>query len=557
MSSTEEPRIPGVQVSRRGVLTGLTALAAAGSFGGRTARASSEPVVEISTGKLRGERGEFGGYKFVCVPYGASTAGTGRFMPPKPATPWAGVRGAPKQRMIAPQIDPNAPSAPPGSPRAAVSGIGSEAGSLETEDCLNVTIYTPACDSARRPVMFWCHGGGYFAGSGSAPMYDGSRLAVRGNVVVVNVTHRLGVLGYAHLAEAGEDFAASGNVGMLDIELALRWVRENIERFGGDPKRVMIFGQSGGGGKVAVLTAMPSAKGLFHRAVMQSGAQRQLRSVEDAAEVSARLMAQLGLKPHQGRELQQVPLPKLMAANFALGRQPAQPGKPLNFVPVLDGQIVPRNPFDPVANPLNASVPLIVGCTRTENTVFMLSDEDAFKLDAAALKTRMRALIGERAADAAIALYSRLKPEASPSDLYFEMLSDRGRRQSILVAELKAAQAAGKAYLYQLMWNTPVFDGILRSPHSIDLPLIFDLASSPRWTPYTGGGPGAEKVAKAMSEAWVAFAHTGDPSTPALQWPEYSLDRRDTMLFDETSGAKPDPFRETRMFWDDVANGVL
>ncbi|MBX5461846.1 MAG: carboxylesterase/lipase family protein [Steroidobacteraceae bacterium] len=560
MNDRDELRTAPGRVDRRTVLTGMTAVAVTAGMVTHPARASrgADPVVETAFGKVRGERVAGGGYKFLCVPYGASTAGEGRFMPPRPPSPWRGVREVPKKALIAPQLDPNAPQPAPGTIRAAISGIGSEAESVETEDCLNVTIYTPAIDSARRPVMFWCHGGGYFAGSGSNPMYDAAKLAVRGDVVVVNVNHRLNALGYAFLAEAGEEFAASGNVGMMDIALALQWVRENIERFGGDPRRVTIFGQSGGGGKVATLLSMPSAKGLFHRAVMQSGALRQLRAPEDAAAVSATFMAQLGLKPHQGRELQQVPLEKLMAANFALGRLPAKPGKPLNFMPVLDGTVVPRNPFDPVANPLNADVPLMIGCTRTENTAFMVSDESAFTLDAAALSARMRALIGERAGDAAVETYTAFRPGASPSDLYFEMLSDRSmRRSSIQVADLKVAQAAARTYLYELTWNTPVFGGRLRSPHSLDLPLIFDIAEGDRWRPYTGGGSDAQTVARAMSAAWVAFAHTGDPGTAALPWPAYTLERRETMLFDETSGAKPDPFRPTRRFWEDVANAAI
>jgi para-nitrobenzyl esterase len=545
-------------MGRRELVTALGALAAASALpAGARASSPTEPVVETSTGRVRGERAAGGGYRFMCVPYGASTAGLRRFLPPAPVTPWAGVREPPRQRLIAPQINPAAQAAPPGSARAAISGIGSEAGSLETEDCLNVTIYTPGLDSGRRPVMFWCHGGGYFAGSGSAPMYDGTPLAVHGDVVVVNVTHRLGVLGFLQLEGAGEDFAASGNVGMMDIALALKWVRENIERFGGDPRRVTIFGQSGGGGKVAVLMSMPSAKGLFHRAVMQSGALRRMRTREDAAEVAAALTLQLGIKTHQARELQQVPLRELMDAYFGLAKMTATPGKPLNLEPVLDGRIVPHNPFDPVADPLSASVPLIVGNVGTENTAFMLGDEAAFKLDEAALKRRLHALLGERAGEEAVALYSYLQPKASPSDLYFKMLSDRTRRQSVLVAELKAAQGAGRAYLYEMLWRTPVFDGMLRSPHSLDLPLIFDLAADPRWAPYTGAGPGAAAVSRALRDAWLAFAHGGAPGTAQLPWPAYSLDRRDMMLFDEASKAGEDPIHDTRVFWDNVANGVI
>jgi para-nitrobenzyl esterase len=539
-----------------GVAVGAAALAALPA-GVRAAAAPAVPVVETSLGKVRGEAGVGGGYKFFCVPYGASTAGEGRFMPPRTATPWAGIRDNPKQASIAPQIDPTAAPAAPGSRRAAVSGIGSEAGSLETEDCLNLTLYTPSADNARRPVMVWLHGGGFASGSGSNPMYEGSFLATRGNVVVVNVNHRLNVLGHAHLPDSGADFSASGNVGILDIELALRWVKENIERFGGDAKRVLVFGQSGGGGKVGTLWSMPSARGLFHRAAMQSGAHRRMRSVEDAAGASERLLRSLDLKPNQARELQRVPLAQVMAANFALAKKASLPGAPNNFAPVFDGRVVTRHPFDPVANPLNADVPLLVGCTSTENTVFMMGDEAAFHLDMTQLRQRMKTLLGERAGDMATDLYVTLKPLASPSELYFEMLSDRTRRQSILIAEMKSAQNEAKAWLYQLMWNTPVMDGMLRSPHSLDLPLIFDIARGERWKPYTGAVPAADRVAKAMSHAWVEFARTGDPGTTDLPWPDYSLRRRDVMLFDEDSTSALDAFRETRLFWDDVANGSV
>jgi para-nitrobenzyl esterase len=542
---------------RRELLIGAAVSAAATLLPRAAFAAASEPVVETKHGRVRGMRGVAGGYKFFCVPYGASTAGEGRFMPPKPPVPWSGVRENPKAASISPQLDPAAAPAPPGSRRAQVSGIGSEAGSLETEDCLNVTLYTPGIDSRRRPVMVWLHGGGFASGSGSNPMYEGSFLAVHGDVVVVNVNHRLNVLGHLHLPDSGEEFAASANVGIQDIELALAWVKDNIERFGGDAKRVLVFGQSGGGGKVGTLWSMPSARGLFHRAAMQSGAHRRMRSVEDAVGAAERLLKPLGLKGSQARELQKLPLEQLMKAYFDYARKPTLPGAPNNFAPVFDGRVVTRHPFDPVANPLNADVPLIVGCTSTESTAFTLADEAAFRLDMPALRQRMRALLGEKAGDAAVDLYVQLKPLAAPSQLYFEMLSDRTRRQSILIAEMKAAQNEAKVWLYQLMWETPVMDGMLRSPHSLDIPLVFDIALGERWRPYTGGVPSADRVAKAMSGAWAEFARTGDPGTSGLPWPDYSLRRRDVMLFDEDSTYALDAFRETRLFWDDVANGSV
>src|SRR5579862_959325 len=260
----------GSQLDRRTLTAGAlaAALAPAVLAGPATAQGrAAEAVVETTAGKVRGVLAD-GAYGFMGVPYGASTAGANRFMPPQKPAPWAGVREAPKTRVIAPQTNPKVPPPPPGS----IFSIIRESNADESEDCLNVCVWTPRIDDAKRPVMVWLHGGGYSSGSGSNPTYYGGKLAARGDVVVVNVTHRLNVLGFTYLGElAGAPFAASGNAGVLDMLAALQWVRDNIERFGGDPGKVTIFGESGGGGKVASLLAMPAAKGLFHRAIMESG----------------------------------------------------------------------------------------------------------------------------------------------------------------------------------------------------------------------------------------------------------------------------------------------
>ncbi|MBN2337411.1 MAG: carboxylesterase/lipase family protein [Acidobacteria bacterium] len=550
--SDRENRTGGWTLSRREVIGGLTAAAAlvpaatAPAFI-RDLFAAGAPVVETTAGKVRGSFAD-GAYAFLCVPYGADTSGAGRFMPPRPPRPWAGVREIPEKRPIAPQTDP-APAPSPKIPAlVGMLSIGSEEGSVETEDCLNLTIHTPGLDNARRPVMFWCHGGGYAQGSGSAKMYHGAALARAGDVVVVSVTHRLNVLGFAHLAGSGPDFASSGNVGMQDIVLALEWVKRNIRRFGGDPDRVLVFGQSGGGGKVAALLSMPSARGLFQRAAMQSGSTRRFQDPDDAARAPLGLFAELGLRPDQGRELQKVPLERLMAAHFAASKRPGGTGR---YAPVHDGSVIPRHPFHPTANSLAAPVPLVIGTVRTEGTAFQLADEAAFKLDEAGLLARMKSALGDRGEEA-VALYRKLMPGASPSDLYFEMTSDRGRRAAIEIAELKTAQAVTPAYLYELTWSTPVYDGLLRTPHSLDLPLVFNLADHPVWAPYTGGVPESLQVSRAMMGAWVAFARTGSPGTRALPWPAFTLDDFETMVFDVRSEARKDPFRETRRFWEGV-----
>lgn len=536
-------------ITRREIISGMTAATIMAPTFISHMFAAGEPIVETTAGKVRGMLAG-GVHTFLCIPYGASTEGAGRFMPPSPPKPWAGVREIPKLRAIAPQTDAAAAPRPNIPALQGMMSIGSEPNSIETEDCLNLTVYTPSLDKRKRPVMFWCHGGGFASGSGSCPMYDGTALARSGDVVVVSVTHRLNVLGYAFLAESGPDFAQSGNVGMLDIVLALKWVRDNIEHFGGDPSKVLIFGQSGGGSKVASLLSMPSAKGLFHRAAMQSGSTSKLRDPEDAARAPEALFAELGLKPNQGRELQKIPLQRLMAAHFAASKKPNAAG---NYSPMRDGVIVPRNPFDPIANPLNANVPLIIGTVRTEGTAFQLADEAAFKLDEAGLLARMKSTLGDRNGETAVALYRKLMPKSTPSDLYFEMSSDKGRRAAIRIAELKTVQAVSQAYLYELTWSTPVYDGILRTPHSLDLPLIFNIADKPVWAPYTGGVPQSLTVSKAMSNAWVSFARTGAPGTKDLPWPAYTLEKRQTMVFDEQSAAKDDPFRATRKFWEDIS----
>ncbi len=545
----------GASPDRRQVMAGLGAVAglapAVLSGPASAAGLQREAVVETTAGKVRGTAGD-GVVAFMGVPYGASTAGKGRFMPPARPAPWAGVREAPAMRVIAPQKNPKTPPPPPNS----IFAIIQESGAAESEDCLNLSVWTPGLDHAKRPVMVWLHGGGYSSGSGSNPTYDGARLARRGDVVVVNVTHRLNVLAHTYLGEIlGPSFATSGNCGMLDIAAALEWVRDNIERFGGDPRRVLIFGESGGGGKVASMLAMPRAKGLFHRAVMESGSGRTLSERPEATRCAEALLAELDLKPAQAADLQAVPLARLMDAYFAAV---AKLGGGLGpFGPVRDGVSIPRHPFDPVANPLSADVPLMIGTNLTETTLFTLGDQAAFQLDDAGLQARMTAMLGQRNGEAAVKTYRAAWPKASPSDLYFLMTTDRSsgfRRGATQIAELKAAEGRAGVHLYQMLWKTPVMDGMLRSPHGLEISLVFNNPDAPSTAPMTGGGPRALAMAEVMSDAWTAFARTGDPSTPKLAWPAYDLDKRTTMLFDETSRAASDPFRDTRVFWDGLAN---
>ena len=394
--------------------------------------------------------------------------------------------------------------------------------------------------------MFWCHGGGFSSGSGSSPVTDGANLARRGDVVVVTVNHRLNVLGFTALGElGGSEFAASGDVGMLDLVHALEWVRDNIAQFGGDPNTVMIFGQSGGGRKVATLLAMPSARGLFHRAVIESGATIKLVEREQAARVASALLAELGLNRTQVRELQQRPVNQIMSAYFAVVRRLNVDQMTQGFSPVVDGTIVPQHPFHPGASAVSASVPVMLGSTRTELT--SSADAADFSLSDEGMRSRIRTLLGDHA-ESAIEIYGKANPGATPSDLYFLIASDYRYSGPVMkIAERRAALAQGPVYLYYFRWETPVQGGRLKSPHTIEIPFAFDNVKVA--ARLTGGGPDAMALADKVSSAWIAFARTGNPNTPKLpRWPAFNAMDRPTMVFNNESQVQLDPIKDERIF---------
>lgn len=496
------------------------------------------PTAATTHGKVRGFIDQ-GINVFKGVPYGADTAKR-RFMAPLPPASWTGVRDTLRFGPRAPQ---------PGTGRSSAS---SETGPEDpaSEDCLYLNVWTPGLrDQAKRPVMVYIHGGGYNSLSANDVLYDGVRLCHRGDVVVVTLNHRLNAFGYLYLAElGGRDFADSGNAGQLDLILALKWVRANIAEFGGDPERVLIFGQSGGGAKNACLMGMPSAMGLFQRAASSSGETVTASKPETATARAEAVLKALGLPRDRIGEIRTVPMEKLVAASRASSY----------YGPVVDGGALPRHPFDPDAPAFSAHIPFMVSTNHDEARLLIGRGNPAmFDLTWATLKqnlARYSEKMGGLDLDAVIALYRREHPAYSASDVFFGATTDsRDWRPALCEIERRAALPPGSAPTYscEMRWGSPAEGGKYKACHALDLPLMFDnVALSNRMT---GTSPEAYAMAEQISTTYIAFARTGNPDNPRIPpWPPYDLTRRATMVFDLESKVIDDPRGEERKLFSPI-----
>jgi para-nitrobenzyl esterase len=519
-------------IDRRSFLGGAAALGLAQALSAAKTESSSGPVVETTSGKIRGtvidKVNAFKG-----VPYGASTAGAGRFMPPSKPAAWSDIRDAVEIGHRSPQ-QPGRLEIPEVAAMDRQQPMG--------EDCLVVNVWSKGLkDGRKRPVMVWLHGGGFASGCGDYAMYDGANLARKRDVVTVTVNHRLNVYGYLYLADiGGAKYADASNAGHRDIVLALEWVRDNIANFGGDPGNVTIFGQSGGGGKVATLMAMPSAKGLFHRAICQSGASIKGISRADATKGAEALLAKLNLKAAQIDQLQTMPFEQLTAAVLT-------PGLGLRLGPVVDGKTLLHDPFDPAAPEESATVPLLIGTVEEEVNFFPATPLDP--IDDADLHKRVKQTTraDDAVVDNLIAIYKKGRPNKSNVEIYQIIASDATFSASVRTeADRKAAQGKAPVYKYYFTWQSPVREGKLRSYHTLEIPFVLENVDEAKTM--TGTGQDRYALSDKMSAAWAAFAKTGAPSAKGLpHWPAFTADQRATMIFDDQCKLVNDPYKEERI----------
>jgi para-nitrobenzyl esterase len=496
-------------------------------------------VAQTSYGAVEGERRTHH-LAFRGIPFAAPPIGKRRFAAPEPPEPWASVRSALEFGASAIQGEAFAP------------GAGAEGST--SEDCLYLNVFTPGLDRRRRPVLVFIHGGGFIVGSSSSPLYDGGRLAEVGDQVVVTFNYRLGALGYLCLGEAGSRWGLSPNAGILDQCLALRWVRDNIESFGGDPTNVTVFGESAGASSVILLMAMPAAQGLFVRAIAQSPATSlNLAEPELAVQHGEELLAALGLSPAESSRLRDLPVEAIRTAQVGVR---GRPGDWLGFFPVLDPDSLPESPKTAFAAGRGARVPLIVGSNRDEWNLFDLPQRDDAQLSIdlpAALLAKGFPLHAQDRLPQLLETYrkSRVEKSLPHHDVAIRraVLGDlRFRMPSVRCAELHAARGL-PTYAYFFSYSSPALFGTLGACHALELPFVFGTLDAPMQDRFAGTGPAVQALSAEMMKAWSGFARNASPGD---DWPLFDAQQRMTRVFDTPSRVESAPFDDERAAWDGI-----
>jgi para-nitrobenzyl esterase len=501
------------------------------------------PIVETRSGRVEGVARD-GVLEFRGIPYARPPVGPLRFCAPQREEPWSGIRPAREFGASAPQRP------------LALPLPGMDVGACD-EDCLTLNLCTPAAAGGRRPVLVWIHGGGFVIGSGSQPLYDGAALARRGDAVVVTINYRLGPLGFLYLRELCPGLeGATGNAGLRDQVAALEWVRENAAAFGGDPERVTIFGESAGGMSVATLLGVPAARGLFGRAIAQSGAAHNVHSRETATRVAEEFLAELELpRDRAERALLELPPDKLLDLHQQTMLRLGSTAGLLPFQPLVDGESLPEQPLDALRDGHSAGVELLIGTTRDEWRLFQFLDGGLAKLDHAGLVKRLSAQHPTADAAAIVEVYRAGRPGARPADLLFAIATDRVFRiPAIRVAEARAPHP-GDTFMYRFDWESPALGGALGACHAIEIPFVFGALGASAAQLFVGGGPDAQLLSEHTMDAWLAFARSGDPSHPELpggSFPSYDLERRSTLMLGRECSLELDPCSAERRVWDGI-----
>ena len=496
-------------------------------------------TVQTKSGKLLGTL-EDGLFVFRGIPYASAPTGALRWMPPQPVKPWPRMKAADKFGPISPQNLMRITTFPRQSFPEEPQG----------EDCLFLNIWTPSPDNERRAVMVWIHGGAFTNGSGSSPMHPGATLAKRGGVVMVTINYRLGALGFLNLDQVTEGkIPSSGNEGLLDQIAALHWVHDNIKAFGGDPDNITVFGESAGAMSIGCLLAMPQSKGLFKKAILQSGS-NTCRPLTEAAEVAAKYLSALGLTGRDVDALRALPVQALLEAQQRLA---AMGVRGAAMEPVVDGKILPKLPLDAVREGSAREVVVLAGGNLNEGTLFSAMDPAIGKLDEAGLITRVVRMVPQERAGALIEQYRKALAKRgsppSPSDIYIAIQGDKQFRvPNIRLVEIQR-DLGMPSFSYAFTWNCAVPN--LKACHALDVGFVFGST----YKEFHGVGAVVDRLASQMQDAWIAFAKTGNPSSPSLAWPEYGLQRK-TMVLGENSHIEDAPYEAERAAWDGLENRV-
>jgi para-nitrobenzyl esterase len=485
-------------------------------------------IVESVYGKLQGEQIN-GVFTWKGIPFAKPPVGSLRFRAPERPDSWEGIRNATSFSPVAPQ-----------SQREIMEFFGNDISNM-SEDCLYLNVWSKGADDKKRPVMVWIHGGAFVSGSGSSSWYDGASFAAQGDVVVVTINYRLGIFGFLHLGEiGGEEYATSGNCGIQDQVAALQWVQENIAAFGGDPNNVTIFGESAGAMSIGVLLGFPSAQGLFHKAILQSGAAANVHASEKATKIAGHLLATLQVEPTNLSKLEELSVEQLIQA--------ADLVPPMSLGPVTDGVSLPRHPEEAIADGSAKDITILIGTNKDEYNIFSVFDPEWKNADETKVTQHFEKTFGPL-----VPLISGYLGGNQPltQELYNKLLT-----MSVFtypaqkLTELQVKQGA-PVWMYRFDWETPVFGGALKSTHALEIPFVFNTLDTPNTENFTGSSPERELVASQMHQAWINFARNGNPNSESLpEWPQYNLNDRSTLIFNIESVVENDPNRKERMIWE-------